>query len=200
MLEKNVIAYGKSLFMLDGELDIMLDDRTYRLIKGDYALVLCGSAHSLRSGTRNDTFFMDEHSWPAIVTGIDSRDARTRFVGRYNDKQLPPPGNLQRDGYNGAGAQGIRQNFMIDRTTGSAHMAMVMVEFAAGGGGSHHTHPFENRPSFSTASAIARSRAKTTSSSRSRVAGPASGRSTQSMRAAKRVGGNAPPLPGLGPR
>jgi mannose-6-phosphate isomerase-like protein (cupin superfamily) len=162
MLETNVIAYEKSLFLLDGELDIMLDDRSYRLVKGDYALVLCGSAHSLRSSTGNgarwlemiapqplapsvgsDTFFTGDRPLPAIVTGIDAGDARTRYVGHYDDKQLPPPGNLQMDGYSGAGAQGIRQKFMVDRTTGSAHMSMFMVEFAVGGGGSHHTHPFE---------------------------------------------------------
>ncbi len=161
-LETNVIAYEKSLFVLDGELDLMLDARAYRLVRGDYALVLAGSAHALRSSSGNgarwlemiapqplaksvggDTFFVGAAAWPAQVERFDAADARTRYVGHYDDAQLPPPGNLQMDGYSGSGAQGIRQKFMIDRTFGAAHIAMFMVEFAPGGGGSHHTHPFE---------------------------------------------------------
>ena len=59
MLETNVLAYEKSLFVLDGEFDLMLDGRAYRLVKGDYALVLCGSgtacvraAATARAGSR----------------------------------------------------------------------------------------------------------------------------------------------------
>ena len=47
------------------------------------------------------------------------------------------------DGYSGSGAQRISQKMMVDRNFGSAHMTMFVVEFAPGGGGSHHTHPFE---------------------------------------------------------
>jgi len=57
----------------------------------------------------------------AHVERFDAGDARTRYVGHYDDAQLPPPGNLQMDGYSGAGAQGIRQKFMIDRTFARAH-------------------------------------------------------------------------------
>ena len=47
------------------------------------------------------------------------------------------------DGYSGNGARLISQKMMVDRNFGSAHMTMFVVEFAKGGGGSHHTHPFE---------------------------------------------------------
>ena len=161
-LEPNVLAYEKALFVLDGELDIMLDARTYRLVKGDYALVLAGSTHAFRASTGNgarwlemiapqplaasvggDTFFVGAAVWPGTIEPFDRGDARTRYVGHYDDAQLPPPGNLQMDGYSGGGAFGIRQKFMVDRTFGSAHISMFMVEFAPGGGGTHHTHPFE---------------------------------------------------------
>jgi len=109
-LETNVIAYEKSLFVLDGELDFMLDARAYRLVRGDYALVLAGSAHTLRSSSGNgarwlemiapqplaesvggDTFFVGAAEWPAHVERFDAGDARTRYVGHYDDAQLPPP-------------------------------------------------------------------------------------------------------------
>lgn len=47
------------------------------------------------------------------------------------------------DGYSGDGARLIRQKMMVDRNFGSAHMTMFVVEFAEGGGGTYHTHPFE---------------------------------------------------------
>ena len=159
-LEQNVLAYEKSLFIFGGELDLMLDGRAYRLVSGDYALLLVGSAHALRSATGAcwmemiapqplvpsvgaDTFFVGDAAWPAQVERFDRSDARTRFVGHFSEGQLPPPGNLQMDGYSGDGARLIRQKMMVDRNFGSAHMTMFVVEFAPGGGGSHHTHPFE---------------------------------------------------------
>lgn len=161
-LEQNVLAYEKGLFVLDGTLDLMLDGRPYRLGRYDYALVLVGTAHALRAPTPDgarwlemiapqtlspsvgaDTFFIGDAEWPREIAPADMGDARTRYVGHYDDAQLPPAGNLQMDGYSGAGAFGISQKFMIDRSFGSAHFTMFMVRFAPGGGGTHHSHPFE---------------------------------------------------------
>lgn len=159
-LEQNVLAYEKSIYVFEGELDLMMDGRAYRLVADDYALILVGSAHAIRSdvGARwmemispqplaasvgQDTFFVGDAAWPANVEPFDRGDARTRFVGHFADGQLPPPGNLQMDGYSGSGAHGIRQKMMVDRNFGSAHLTMFVVEFAPGGGGTHHTHPFE---------------------------------------------------------
>lgn len=160
-LAANVLAYEKSVFVLDGALELWLDGRAYRLGRGDYALVLVGATHALRApngdGARwlemiapqplaasvgHDTFFVGEVAWPAPGP-IDRGDARTRYVGHYDDAQLPPPANLQMPGYSGPGASGISQKFLVDVNFGSAHMTMFMVRFAPGGGGSHHTHPFE---------------------------------------------------------
>ncbi len=168
-LEQHVLAYEKSLYILEGELDLMIDGRSYRMAPDDYALVLVGSSHAVRSRTSNgarwmemiapqplprsvgqDTFFVGEFDWPARIERFDRGDARTRFVGRFEDAQLPPPGNLQMDGYIGDGARLISQKMMVDRNFGSAHMTMFVVEFAKGGGGSHHTHPFEESYFFTS--------------------------------------------------
>ncbi len=169
-LERSVIAYEKSLYVLGGSLELLLDGRAYRLGPHDYALILVGAEHAFRSaeGARWmemiapqplaasvgwDTFFVGAGGWPEAVEPFDRGDARTRFVGHFADAQLPPPGNLQMDGYSGDGAQGIRQKMMVDRAFGSAHHTMFVVEFAPGGGGSHHTHPFEESYFFVDGSA-----------------------------------------------
>ncbi len=158
-----MLAYEKSLFVLDGEFDLMLDGRAYRLVKGDYALVLCGSAHGMRSSSGDGARWLEmiapQPLSPSVGGGhvfrrrcrvagqrrrASTRATRARATSVTTTmRSFRRPGNLQMDGYSGAGAQGIRQKFMIDRTFGSAHIAMFMVEFAPGGGGSHHTHPFE---------------------------------------------------------
>jgi len=161
-LEQNVLAYEKSLFVLEGEFDFMIDGRAYHLVAGDYALVLVGAPYALRNrgnlrarwleisapqplhpSVGQDTFFVGEYAWPESCEPFDKGDARTRFVGHFASNQLPPPGNLQMDGYSGGGAYGISQKFLVDRHFGSAHIALFVVEFAKGGGGTHHTHPFE---------------------------------------------------------
>lgn len=169
-LEPSVPAYEKSLYVFEGELDLMLDGRYYRLGPDDYALVLVGAVHAIRSdrGARwmemiapqvlapsvgQDTFFVGDADWPANVRRFDRGDARTRYVGHFADSQLPPPGNLQMDGYSGDGAHGIRQKMMVDRNFGGAHFTMFVVEFAPGGGGTHHTHPFEESYFFLSGSA-----------------------------------------------
>ena len=161
-LEQNVLAYEKSLFVLEGEFDFMIDGRAYHLVPGDYALVLVGAPYAVRNienvrarwleiiapqplnpSVGQDTFFVGGYTWPEPCAPIDKGDARTRFVGSFTDSQLPPPGNLQMDGYSGGGAYGISQKFLVDRNFGSAHISLFVVEFAKGGGGTHHTHPFE---------------------------------------------------------
>jgi mannose-6-phosphate isomerase-like protein (cupin superfamily) len=161
-LEQNVLAYEKSIFVLEGAFDFMIDGRAYQMTAGDYGLVLVGASHAFRNRGRDrarwmemiapqplnpsvgqDTFFVGEYGWPDACEPFDKGDARTRFVGHFADGQLPPPGNLQMDGYSGGGAYGISQKFLVDRHFGSAHMALFVVEFAKGGGGTHHTHPFE---------------------------------------------------------
>jgi quercetin dioxygenase-like cupin family protein len=185
-LEQHVLAYEKSLYILEGELDLMIDGRCYRLAVDDYALVLVGSSHAVRSNSNNgarwmemiapqplpgsvgqDTFFVEEFDWPARIERFDKGDARTRFIGHFADAQLPPPGNLQMDGYSGDGARLISQKMMVDRDFGSAHMTMFVVEFAKGGGGSSHTHPFEESYFFTSGTrlsgtcAVGKSQART---------------------------------------
>ena len=200
-LEQNVLAYEKSLYVFEGELDLMLDGRAYRLVADDYALILVGSAHALRSGAGarwmemiapqplapsvgQDTFSVGDVDWPAAVERFDRGDARTRFVGHFSDGQLPPPGNLQMDGYSGDGARLIRQKMMVDRNFGSAHLTMFVVEFAPGGGGSHHTHPFEESYFFVGGTADCVFEGSRMSSSPERCAGPASEQSIRSSLAA----------------
>ena len=47
-----------------------------------------------------DTFFVGDVAWPGSVARFDTGDARTRYVGHYDDAQLPPAkfadGRLQR--------------------------------------------------------------------------------------------------------
>ena len=58
-LEQNVLAYEKSLYVLEGELDLMLEGRAYRMGQGDYALVLVGTPHAMRSSSGNGARWME---------------------------------------------------------------------------------------------------------------------------------------------
>jgi quercetin dioxygenase-like cupin family protein len=161
-LDQHVNAFEKSIYILEGSLDFELDGRAYKLVRGDYALVSVGATNTYRGnggdGARwlemispqplaksvgGDTFFVGSFDWPAKVVPFDTSDVRQRFVAHFDDSQLPAAANLQMDGYSGDGAAGIRLKMLTDRNFGAHHMTMFMVEFQKGGGGTHHTHPFE---------------------------------------------------------
>ncbi len=157
-VDQSIHAFEKAIYVLDGELDLALDERAYRLSTGFYALVPVATPYALRSargarwlemmapqprGVGDDTLFVEPFTWPATVSAPDLSDPRTRFVGHFDDTQLPPPSQLQMDGYSGGNVQGIRLKMLIDRNFGSSHLTLFVVEFAVGGGAKTHSHPFE---------------------------------------------------------
>jgi len=159
-VDQLIHGFEKALYVLDGELDLALDGRVYRLGAGYFALVPVAVAHAFRSelgarwvemlapqprdgGVGDDTLFVEPFAWPASVDAPDLGDPRTRFIGRFEDSQLPPPSQLQMDGYSGGNVEGIRLKMLIDRNFGAHQLTLFVVEFAVGGGAKTHSHPFE---------------------------------------------------------
>ncbi len=151
-------SYETSIYLSEGELDLAVSGSVHRLGVDDYALVPLGAVHALRSraGARwievvapqarlepRDTFFAGE---PVDWT----RSARPDFasplrgaVGHFAEAQLPPPSELQMEGYSGGDVTGIRLKMLIDKVFGAQHMNVFMVEFQPGGAGNSHDHPLE---------------------------------------------------------
>jgi quercetin dioxygenase-like cupin family protein len=158
-LGRHLHSYEESFFVLEGDAILELDGRAYRLEAGDYGLVQVGVPHGWRNPADGparwlemlspqprphprDTFFLGGEV-PDTAERPDLADPSVRFLGRFEDRQLPPPHYLQMDGYSGGNVEGISLKMMVDRVLGAQHLTMFMVEFQPGGAGNVHDHPFE---------------------------------------------------------
>src|SRR5258708_27669473 len=56
---------------------------------------------------------------------------------------MPPPSQLQSDGYRGGNIFGISLKMLVDRMLGAQHLTLFMVEFQPGGEGNIPDHPFQ---------------------------------------------------------
>ncbi len=139
-----------------------IDGRSYRLGPGDYGIIQAGLPHAWRGvgdqpvcwlemlspqpkpvGQERDTFFFKGETAPDEGQLPDFRDPTTRYLGHFEDAHMPPPSQLQMDGYRGGNIYGISLKMLIDRMLGVQHLTLFMVEFQPGGDGNVHDHPFE---------------------------------------------------------
>jgi len=163
LISTHVHSYEEGFYIMEGQALVSLDERAYRLGPGDYGVIQVGVPHAWRnvgphpvcwlemlspqprpeSHPEQDTFFLTARHAPGEAAPPDFQDPLTRYLGHFDDSQLPPPSELQMDGYRGGRVQGISLRMMVDRLLGAQHLTMFMVEFQPGGAGHMHDHPFE---------------------------------------------------------
>lgn len=162
VLNPHVHFYEEAFFILEGQVLERIDGHDYRLGPGDYGIIQSGVSHALRNSgdqparwlemlspqpkspdSERDTFFFKSESAPITGTPPDFRDPMTRYLGHFDDSQMPPYSLLQMEGYRGSSIAGISLKMLVDHMLGAQHLTLFMVEFQPGGAGNIHDHPFE---------------------------------------------------------
>ncbi len=162
ILNPHVHFYEEAFFILEGQVLERIDGHDYRLGPGDYGIIQSGVSHALRNSgdqpvrwlemlspqpkspdSERDTFFFKSESAPITGTPPDFRDPMTRYLGHFDDSQMPPYSLLQMEGYRGSSIAGISLKMLVDHMLGAQHLTLFMVEFQPGGAGNIHDHPFE---------------------------------------------------------
>lgn len=159
-LQRHLHSYEEAFFVLEGSPILLLGTSSYLLAEGDYGVIQVGVPHAFVNRAHTparwlevsspqprkqpaDTFPLPPTSLPTQGTRPDFADPRTRFLGHFEDGQLPPPSFLQMEGYSGGNVTGISLKMLVDRTLGAQHLNLFVVEFQPGGAGNVHDHPFE---------------------------------------------------------
>ena len=161
-LHPHVHFYEEAFYILEGQVLLSLDGYNYQLAQGDYGIIQAAVPHAWHNvseqpvrwlemlsaqpkapGQERDTFFLKTGGIPNAGERPDFRDPMTRYLGHFDDQQMPPPSQLQMDGYHGSNIYGISLKMLIDRILGAQHLTLFMVEFQPGGDGNIHDHPFE---------------------------------------------------------
>ncbi|HLL79805.1 MAG TPA: cupin domain-containing protein [Ktedonobacteraceae bacterium] len=162
ILNPHVHFYEEAFFILEGQVLERIEGHDYRLGPGDYGIIQSGVSHALRNSgdqpvrwlemlspqpkspnSERDTFFFKSEGAPITGTPPDFRDPMTRYLGHFDDSQMPPYSLLQMEGYRGSSIAGISLKMLVDHMLGAQHLTLFMVEFQPGGAGNIHDHPFE---------------------------------------------------------
>lgn len=161
-LNPHVHFYEEAFYILEGQVLGSIDGRNYQFGPGDYGIIQASVPHAWRGmgdqpvrwlemlspqpkspGQERDTFFLKTETAPSKGSPPDFRDPMTRYLGHFDESQMPPHSQLQMDGYRGSNIFGISLKMLVDRMLGSQHLTLFMVEFQPGGEGNIHDHPFE---------------------------------------------------------
>jgi mannose-6-phosphate isomerase-like protein (cupin superfamily) len=156
-------SYEEGFYILSGTTLVGIDGRNYQFGPGDFGLVSMGLSHAWRNVSSEpvrwlemlspqprppdhpeiDTFFPSSESAPTEGAPADLQDPRSRFVGHFDDSQLPPAAQIQMDGYRGSSIQGVSIKMLVDKFFAAQQMTMFIVEFQPAGAGTVHDHPYE---------------------------------------------------------
>jgi len=149
-----VHAYEKGIYILEGELEIKLGERSVRLAADHYALIEFATPHAFRntgeaparwfdmrapqprlSGGWQDTVFTGDAQWPAQPSALEADDPRSRHVGHFKS-QRP----MIRDA---PGIRGLKVYRFMEHEFGALHFFMMRGELAPGGVRGRHDHAVE---------------------------------------------------------
>jgi len=161
-LNPHVHFYEEAFFILEGHMLESIDGHEYQLGSGDYGIIQAGVPHALHNiedhpvrwlevlspqpkapNQERDILFLKAETAPNRGSPPDFRDPMTRYLGHFDDAQMPPHALLQMEGYRGTSISGISLKMLVDHMLGAQHLTLFMVEFQPGGAGNIHDHPFE---------------------------------------------------------
>lgn len=158
--------YEESFYILDGQGYVAIADQSYQLRKGDFGFAPLAHPHAWSNPFQEPLRWLRVRSpqprligdnpgtYPspglAIPTGgpaIASESVHQRFVGHFEDSQVPPPGPISMPGYHGYNIRNVSIRMMVDDLLGAQHHTLFVVEFIpsteTGMSAKEHFHPFE---------------------------------------------------------
>ncbi len=157
--------FEESFFVLEGEGLVAIGDTTYRVRPGDFGFAPVAYPHAWSNpgdrplrwlrvrapqprviGDRKGTY-LAELAPPRDGLPISTESMAQRYVGHFEDSQVPPPGPLSMPGYHGYNIKNVSVRMMVDELLGARQHTLFIVEFepstTKGMSAKEHFHPFE---------------------------------------------------------
>lgn len=158
--------FEESFFILEGEGLLTIGDVSYQLRPGDFGFAPVAHPHAWRNrsdrplrwlrvrapqprviGDRRGTYPAPDLDPPQNGVPIANESMVQRFVGHFDDSQIPPPGPLSMPGYHGYNINNVSIRMMVDELLGARQHTLFVVEFepstTQGMSAKEHYHPFE---------------------------------------------------------
>jgi len=162
----HIHPFEESFFVLEGRGFITIGDLNYALGAGDFGFAPLAYPHAWRNpfdeplrwlrvrspqprpiGHRQGTYPRSDLAPPSTGATIEIESVNQRYVGHFDDSQLPPPGPISMPGYHGYNIRNVSIRMMVDELLGAQHHTLFVVEFipstVTGLSAKEHFHPFE---------------------------------------------------------
>lgn len=158
-------AFEESFYVERGRAIVVLGDITYEVGPGDFGFAPIATPHAWRNTGDEPVVWLRTRSPMARRIGssrgtyhagvnapdegrtVSELDPSARFVGHFDDGDLPAPGPLSMPGYHGPNVRNVAVRMMVDEILGARHHTLFVVEFAPSDeptpSASQHFHPFE---------------------------------------------------------
>jgi mannose-6-phosphate isomerase-like protein (cupin superfamily) len=157
MIEPHVHSFEETFYILEGNVIVQIGDEARSLGPGDFGLISTGTKHAWRcvgnqtarwlemqapqprtSDYGRDTFFLGGEA-PMQAT---SSDPAANILGHFDESQLPRPGSpSEMEGFNPT--TGVAIKMFVDRSFGSIHQSLFLIQYMSGAKIDMHDHAFE---------------------------------------------------------
>ena len=146
----HVHSYEEGFYILEGQAELAIDDRTHPLSPGDFGAFKVGTVHAWRNagntplrwlgmaapqpkpqGKERDTFFPKK---------VSSAAAAQSLLGHFDVSQIPDTPEARAAL---PGANNVFLQWMIDEKFGARHHRMLFLEYLPGASIALHDHTFE---------------------------------------------------------
>lgn len=156
-------AFEKGFYVLAGSVVVNLGGTVHRLEKDHYGVISKAVAYSYYNpgdeparilemmapqpkpagSDFQDTFFVEDAPLITTAPTPDLSDPRVRYLGRFDESQIPDPGQISGSGVRSSSIYGVSIKEFVDAMLGARHLSMFLVQFCPGGMGTQHDHPHE---------------------------------------------------------
>ena len=160
VISPHVHSFEESFYILEGTIVAQIGDHSYTLGPGHYGLISTGVRHVWRNAGNapvrwlemqapqpraldygQDTFFVGGEV-PAQAAPPDPQDPTHKVLGHFDESQLPRPGGpSQMEGFNPT--TGVAIKMFVDRSFGSIHQSLFLIQYLPGAKIDLHDHTFE---------------------------------------------------------
>ena len=160
----HVHPFEESFFVLEGRVVVTIADVAYDLREGDFGFVPLGVPHAWSNPFEQAAEWFRVRAPVPRVDGrtvssrpvegfvpartgppVDPRAPHQRYVGHFDDSQVPPPGPIAMPGYRGYGINNVSIRMMVDEFLGAEHHTLFIVQFEPADvfSAKEHFHPYE---------------------------------------------------------
>jgi mannose-6-phosphate isomerase-like protein (cupin superfamily) len=156
--------FEESFFVLSGRVVVTIADVSYELAEGDFGFAPLAVPHAWSNP------FAEPVEWLRVRAPAPRTDGRTvasrpvagfghatsgpvvdakapnqRYVGHFDDTQVPPPGPIAMPGYRGYSIDNVSIRMMVDEFLGAEHHTLFIVQFEPADvfSAKEHFHPYE---------------------------------------------------------